>query len=47
MLTAVLLSHIAQVMLYALAFIGLEEIGGFGSIDAPRDTVSMTRSISP
>ena len=47
MLTAALLSHIAQVMLYALAFIGLEEIGGFGSIDAPRDTVSMTRSISP
>ena len=35
MLTAALLSHIAQVMLYVLAFIGLEEIGGFGSIDGP------------
>ena len=33
MLTAALTSHMIQVAIYAVAFLALEEIGGFGTID--------------
>ena len=35
-LTAALVSHIVQVMIYAAAFLYLEELGGFGTIDGDR-----------
>ncbi|MBT8427668.1 MAG: potassium channel family protein [Erythrobacter sp.] len=36
MLVAALISHVTHVMLYAAAFLLLEEFGGFGSIDGDR-----------
>lgn len=36
MLVAALVSHVVHVMLYAGAFLLLEEIGGFGTIDGDR-----------
>lgn len=36
MLVAALVSHVTHVMLYAGAFLLLEEVGGFGSIDGER-----------
>ncbi|WP_265528496.1 potassium channel family protein [Sphingomicrobium marinum] len=35
MLTAALVSHLAHCLLYAVAFLWLERLGGFGSIDGP------------
>lgn len=35
-LTAALISHMAQILVYAVAFLWLEEIGGFGTIDGQR-----------
>jgi len=35
-LTAALISHMVQVLLYAVAYLLLEDIGGFGTIDGDR-----------
>lgn len=35
MLTAALVSHLVHCFLYAVAFLWLENLGGFGSIDGP------------
>ena len=35
MLTAALISHLVHCFIYAVAFLVLEDIGGFGSIDGP------------
>ncbi len=35
-IAAAFVSHICQVFIYALAYLLLEKVGGFGSIDGPR-----------